>query len=273
MQANALAHHERADSLGSTELVAAQRDELGRGAHLAHVHPRERLNGVAVEDGVRRPLGHDLGDGGQRLDGADLVVDGHDRHQRDPRVQRAGKLIEVDDAARVDGEHAALQVLDRVQHSVVLDRRASDDPSLCCVHSEDRRVVRFGAVAHEDDLARVDTETAGDDLASLVERLTGGAGSAMSARGVAVSLGEERQHRLDGLGPHGRARRMVEVGELVGHGERVRGPGQLGGANSPGSEGTRAPSSGCGDESSGDGMPGSAIAGGGNVPPIVRLRS
>ena len=166
-----------------------------------------------------------------------------------------------------------MQVLDRMQHGVVLDRRASDDPSLCRVHTEDRRVVRLGAVAREDDLARVDTETAGDDLAGLVERLTGGAGGAMSARRVAVSLGEERQHRLDRLGPHGRARRMVEVGELVGHGERVRGPSQLGGANSPGSAGTSAPSSAGGDEPSGGGMPGGTIVGGGSVPPIVRLRS
>ena len=67
-------------------------------------------------------LGDDLRDRGQRLDGADLVVHGHDRHERDRRVQRAGELIEVDDTARVDGDHAAVQMLDRVQHGVVLDR-------------------------------------------------------------------------------------------------------------------------------------------------------
>ena len=94
----------------------------------------------------------------------------------------------------------------------------------------------------------------------------------MRARRVAVSLGEEGQHRLDRLRTHGRARRMVEVDELVGHRERVRGLSQLGGANSPGSAGTSVPSAG-GGEPAGGGIPVGTTVGGGSVPPNVRLRS
>ena len=141
------------------------------------------------------------------------------------------------------------------------------------MHAEDRHVVGLGAVTGEDDLARVDPEATGDDLAGLVERLTGDAGGTVRARGVAVALGEERQHRLHGLRTHGGARGVIEVGERVGHRERVRGLGQVGGAKSPGSAGTSASGSDVAAEgSAGRGISG-GISGGGSVPPIVRLRS
>src|SRR5438552_11283149 len=75
-----VAYEQRADPLGSADLVAGNGDEstadvLERDRDLA-----ERLNGVRVEGDLR--LATSRGDPGDRLNRHDLVVDPHDAHDR-----------------------------------------------------------------------------------------------------------------------------------------------------------------------------------------------
>jgi peptidyl-prolyl cis-trans isomerase A (cyclophilin A) len=90
-------------------------------------------------------------------------------------------------------------------------------------HAGHRQVVGLGPIAREHDFTRVDAEQRCGDLTRLVERLAGLARRPMRSGRVAEALGEERQHGLDRLGPHRRRRRVIEVGQLVRHPERLRG--------------------------------------------------
>ncbi len=121
--------HQRADALGPSELVGADRDQVGVGGGLGDVDPRQGLDGVGVEDGVGRVAADDLGHGGERLDGPHLVVDQHDRHQGDTVqvVEQGGEGVQVDPPGRVDGGDVGPEAERRVPDGGVLDRRDDHD--------------------------------------------------------------------------------------------------------------------------------------------------
>ena len=89
---------QRADPLGAPELVGADRHQVGPPGQPGRVQPGHGLDGVGVEDGVGRARPHQRGHLGEGLDGADLVVDGHHRHQPDLGRARLGQGVEVDEA-------------------------------------------------------------------------------------------------------------------------------------------------------------------------------
>ena len=87
------ANGEHAHALRTAELVRAQRERIDVRPQLAQIQPTRRLNRVGVEHRVRRVLSDDGRDRSQIGDRADLVVDGHHRHDRDvvsecPRATR-----------------------------------------------------------------------------------------------------------------------------------------------------------------------------------------
>ena len=118
---------EGTDALGAAELVGADRDQVGPGGGLGHVDPGQGLDGVGVDDGVGGVATDDLGHLGDGLDGADLVVDQHDRHEGDVvgASRSVGQGVEVDHAPRRrPATTRPPQAGGRVPHGGVLHGRA-----------------------------------------------------------------------------------------------------------------------------------------------------
>ena len=171
------AHDEGADALGAAELVGADADAVGDGGARRRRRARRtpaprRCAGRRAGARSRTSVGHR----GEGLHGADLVVGQHDRHDRHVGVERVGQRVEVDAPGAVDADDASADVLDRVQHGVVLDGAAHRAPAVAAHRAEDGEVVGLGAAAGEHDLAGPAAEGVGHDVARLVHRLAGLAG-------------------------------------------------------------------------------------------------
>ena len=180
---------------------------------VAQVEPRHRLDGVGVDHHVAMGAAGDSGSGSDVGDRPDLVVDRHHRHHRHVGVDDGGEVLEVDPSAAIDLDQPAVHLFDRVQDGVVLDGRARGEAAPGGDHAEHRGVVALGAAAGEDDVAGLAAEHVGDRVAGVVERRSRLTGEAVRAARVGVLLVEEREHRVDGLAPHGRGGRVVEIDE------------------------------------------------------------
>ena len=220
--AGTAAGHQHSNALRAAELVRRQRQQIDVWRDGAEVEPTCGLNRVGVHDRVGRDASHDCRDLCHVVDGPDLVVDRH--HADERRIREGlGESLEIDPAGLVDGDDAPVAGLDGVQHCVMLDRRAHRDAAGAIERAEDRGVVGLGAAAGEDDLARPAPDHVGDVVAGLVDRLAHLPGEAVRPRRVGELLGEERQHRLDSVGAHGRRRRVVEIDVAAIHGCKANG--------------------------------------------------
>ena len=217
----AAARHQHADTLRTAELVRRQRHQVDMRCDGAQVEPARGLHRVGVDDRVGCELVDHRGDLGKISDGADLVVDCHHADERD--IGEGGcESLEIHTAGLVDTDHAAIAALDRVKNRMVLDSWAQRGAAETIEGAEDGCVVGLGATAGEDHLARTAAENLGDVVAGLVDGLAHLPREAVGPRGIGELLGEERQHRLDGIGPHRRGRRMIEVDVAVVHGNQAR---------------------------------------------------
>ena len=209
---------QRADALGSLELVGADRDQVGAERGHVEVDVRGRLDRIDVQQDalVGTDAFRDLADG---LDRADLVVREHDRDE-DRAVREGGlELVGIHAAVPVDRqlhdlEPELLEVAQRVADRVVLDRRG-DDPVAARLARPggalEREVAGLGASRRDDDFARLRVEPSGEPVMGVVERGARRAPERMCRAGVPVRLGQERQHRVEDLATQRRRRRMVEV--------------------------------------------------------------
>jgi len=209
---------QRADPLGSLELVGAERHEVGAQRLDVEVDVRRRLDGIDVEqEALARP--HARGDLGDRLDRADLVVGEHDRDQDRLVVEGRLELVRVDPAVAIhrqldDLEAELLEVAERVAHGVMLDRRGHDPVAAALAgpgRPLDREVVRLGAAGREDDLAGFAVESGRDALVGIVEGRSRDAPVGVGRARVAERFGQERQHRVKDVSPQRRRGRMIEV--------------------------------------------------------------
>ena len=185
--------------------------------HRAQVEPRRGLHGVGVQHGAGSQSPHEGADRGEVGDRADLVVDGH--HADDGHVRRRALRSSAARSTRPAASTATTvppESLDGMQHGVVLGGRA-DGPSAAprATDAGDRGVVGLGAAPGEHDLAGPAADDRGDDVAGLVDGPPGVAGEAVRTTRVGEALGEERQHRGDGVLAHRRRRRVVEVDQPV----------------------------------------------------------
>ena len=188
------------------------------GAERVHVdgHPADRLGAVHVEDGAG---GVDqFGDRRHVLHDADLVV--RQEHGDEERVRPECRL-EIGEpdpprhAACVVLEHdrepghlgsLAFEVFHGIEHGVVLGRHRHDvpgksvrrlEPRMPRGRSEDGEVGALGGPAREHDLPRIGGNRVGERAPRGFHRLTGLAAHVVRhAAGVAVAVGEPRQHRL-----------------------------------------------------------------------------
>ena len=100
-QIEALADVQRADALGSVNLVRAHRIEIAAARADVHRNLARRLHAVRMHRYARRARdGRDFFDG---LDHAQLVIDVHDADQRRIRPDGAAHGLRIDQAAMVDG--------------------------------------------------------------------------------------------------------------------------------------------------------------------------
>ena len=141
------------------------------------------------------------------------------------------QVVRADEAFAIDGqvgglEALALQLLDRVQHGVVLDG-GRDQVAAAPDRSEggaaDRQVVGLAAAGGEDDVVGARVEHGGDVAPGAVERFAGLAPLEVDAGRVAPDAFERRAHRLEDARVQRRRGRVVQVDSwsLCGHGIEV----------------------------------------------------
>jgi hypothetical protein len=146
------------------------------------------------------------------LDGADLVVGEHDRHDNGAGVERIGERVEVDEPAAIDtdamySKTVALEPVGGGEHTLVLERGRDDTvagPGITrgAGRAFDREVVGLGSSTGEHDLRQVRANV-GDALA----RASSSAVLALRRRRdcpeVAEVAREERLHRRVAAGRMG----------------------------------------------------------------------
>ena len=220
------------DALRSAELVGADGDEVGagddRGARRARGTPGPRRC-ARRRRGARRA--HQLGDLGQRLDRADLVVGQHHRDERHvggrarrPRASRsttpAASTATVRPPTRCDRDGARRGARRRCTAPVA--GRAAWTPSTARLSASVPPPVNTTSPGRQ-------PRTSATTSRASSTAWRAGPGHRVGARGVAEPLAEERQHRLTRLGPHRRRRGVVEVGDGRRHRRRGRAASGTGG--------------------------------------------
>ncbi len=217
------AYDQRADAVGSADLVAGERERVDAGGREVDGDGTDGLHGVGVHrDAV---LGGDRDDLLDRLEGADLVVGPHHRDQRDRRgvpLHGGPQRGDVQAGAGVDRQQldpgllALPQPVQRVEDRVVLDRGRQDagpggvgrPPGP--VDALERQVVGLGATGGEHHLTRAAVQGLRDLLARLLHHPARPAPRGVQRAGVA-DVEQVLRHRLDGRGEHRRGGSVVEV--------------------------------------------------------------
>lgn len=175
-QQDALPDVEGADPLGGVDLVAGEGEHVDLlGLHVDR-NVADRLHRVGVEPDA--PFAAELADLGDRLDGADLVIRVHDRHERRVGADGVRDLLRRDEAPLVHRQVGDLEALlfegrAGVQHRVVLEHRRDD--VFFALGGElvrrtlDRPVIALRAAAGEVDLVRLGAERGGGLFARILD--------------------------------------------------------------------------------------------------------
>ena len=230
-------HRQRTDALGSTDLVTAERNQRHPGSHRCHIAPGGGLHRIGVHHGVGRMTGHHVGNVGQRLDGAHLVVGHHHRHHGDlgavtttsgcgSGVEHGDQRLTVHHAASINGHGHAAAMHHRVQHGVVFDGAAHRCAPHGVEHAVDCQVVSLGASGGEHHLAARTAQQLSHRFACLVHGPTSGAAAGVGTGGISPLPGQPRQHGLNHLGARRGGSGMVHIGlrgwNTDGHPHRLR---------------------------------------------------
>ena len=194
---------ERADSLGTVDLVGRQGSQVD--LHFLHVerHLAHALHRVDVEEHALL-AGH-LAEFRDGLQGPDLVVREHDRDEDRLVRDRLAELLCGNTAEFVrrqvgDVETLPLEPLGGIQRRLVLGADRDDVIALLLVELAgplEGQVDALGSAGGEDDLFLVPADQGGDLLARPIHGLLGLPSERVAARGgVAELSGEIRHHRL-----------------------------------------------------------------------------
>ncbi len=207
-----------ADSLRRADLVPADREEIERDRFRIDRNFPERLHTVRMKNRAHR-LGM-LGERGDGLDGANLVVDPHHGTERGIVAHQLAKRIARHDAVDVNGQFPLLGALARslmngLENRLVFDRRGRDRIApLRLEHTppaEHGEVVAFGAARSEAELVGVGTEAVGHALTRLIEGGPCLPAPSVRAGRVPEARAEERRHRLQHFRPDRRGRRVIQI--------------------------------------------------------------
>ena len=160
-----------------------------------------------------------LGDPGDRLDRAHLVVREHDRDEGRPVGQGRLEVVGVHAAVAVDRElddleAELLEIAQRVADGVVLHGRRDDAVPAGLAgpgRALESEVVGFGPAGGEHDLAGLGAEVRRDLLVRAIEGGTGGPPERVGAARVPEGLGHEREHRVQDLASKRGGGRVIQV--------------------------------------------------------------
>ena len=192
-------------ALGSLELVGGEADQVDAERLEVEVDPRRRLDRVDVEEDAA-PGPDALGDLGDRLDRADLVVGEHDADQDRPVGDRGVDLVRVDPAVAVDRQLDDLEArTSRGSAGVWLTAWCSIElvtirwPRALPAHAPPLRARLFASVPPD-----VKTISRGWAPRRAASRSCASSSAARARRpsacaddGLPKTLGQVRQHRLE----------------------------------------------------------------------------
>ncbi|CAH0313885.1 hypothetical protein SRABI70_04820 [Pseudomonas sp. Bi70] len=212
-------HVERADAFGAIALVRRERHQVHRQAGQVDHHLAGGLGSVDMKQ--RAALTHPFANRGDIGEGAQLVVDAHQRHQQGIVTQRRRHGLGLDQALAVrlqpgDLEAVELQLPGGIQHGLVFQAAGHDMPAPLrrgC-HALERQVVGFGGTGCPHQVVGAGTDQFGDlparlfhgTACALAERMRGRRRIAEGT--IAAHMG---QHVADYLIVDGRGGGVVEV--------------------------------------------------------------
>ena len=176
------------------------------------------LHGVGVEQHAR--LAADGADLADRQDGANLVVGVHDGNQARILADGVFHLLrrhgtDGADGEQLDGEALFFELLERVQHGVVLECGRNDVLFALALAEarggDDGLIVGLAAAGGEVDLARGGVQALGDAVARAEQRLGRLLADGVQARGVAVDRFHIGEHGVDRCAAHLGRRGVIRV--------------------------------------------------------------
>ena len=232
---------EGAGAAGAVELVGGEGEEVYAECVDVNAEVGDGLDGVGVDEGAG-VFGADLlGDGGDVVECADLVVGVHDGDKDGVVSDGGGDVGGVDapvggggDEGDV-GESVALELFDGVEDGVVLGGGGDEvlaSPRCRCEYTSEGEGVGFGAAGGEDDFIGGGADVVGDGVAGLVDGASGVLGFDVDGGGVVPVGGEVGEHGFDDGGVWRGGGGVVEVDAVVeargGVGGGVGGGGVLG---------------------------------------------
>ena len=161
----------------------------------------------------------DLGDFGDGLQRAELVIGVHDADQHGLRAQCAADVFGTDDAARSDAQagdfHAfRAELLGGREHGRVLDGAGDDvlaGGAVGARQAEYGEIIGFGAAAGEDDFGGGGVDEGGYLPARGFQALLRALSEMVDAGRVTIHLSEARHHRLENFRSDGCGGVVIEI--------------------------------------------------------------
>ena len=209
-----MTNEERTGSDRPAELVTRDRDQVGTLDMGGKVDPPQRLDGIGVEPRAGSVTSGDLDERRDVVHHPRLVVDGHDRHDRDGLaggVENRGEPVGGDGAVGLEFDCEAPCVLHRFEHGVMFTGRADGDPTLRVKDAANGEVVGLAAPGREHDLGWRPIERSSDLVASIVERPASGARCPVGTGRVGVMPRRRIEPGRLRLGAQRGARCVVEI--------------------------------------------------------------
>ena len=222
-QHDSLADIEQPDALGAVEFVRGE----GQHINVLILHVDRDVSGSLHRVGVEPHAAPaaDFTDFPDGLQGADLIVCVHDRHQGGVLPNGGFHLLGPDNAIAVHFQIGDLEALlfksgTGVQNSVVL-KFGGDQVLLSLFGQQVRRafdgpVVGFAAAGGEEDLVRIGVQAFRHVAPRRFQRSLGGLSNRIQARGVSIVCSIKRLHRLQNGGGNRRGGGVVRVNKAFG---------------------------------------------------------
>ena len=197
---------ERTDALGTVDFMGGKRHQVDRPVRQVNRHLARTLGGIDVEQGP--VFTHALADGRDVVDGAQLIVDQHQRHQEGVLAQCLADRLRSDQPIGVgqqisDIDPGILQLPGRIENRLVFDLAGDDMPARLLTslgYPLEGQVIGFSGTGGPDDLGRLRPHQTGDLLARQLDRTAGLLAKGMGTGGGVAEVAVETQtidHHLD----------------------------------------------------------------------------
>ena len=201
-------HHD-ANTFWSTKFVCRQRECVYKRSDLTQVKPTCCLHSVGVKQSIRCMLAHNASNVTHWSDCANFIVDCHYRHHGDwlfwcCLLQHSCQIIKIYRTNIVDSHHYAINVLDTMQHSMMLGRGAHCYSTQLAHGAQHCRVIAFSTTTCKNHFAGIAPQRFGHHIAGLIECFARNPSKPVRPRRVGIQVVEKWCHGLNRLVAHGR---------------------------------------------------------------------